>query len=65
MKAFLKRSMPRKSDKDIQDLLTRKAVILEHFHKRKQRQKKGRGKGFSVKQRREMGLFQIKAEQQR
>ncbi|KAJ7311901.1 hypothetical protein JRQ81_006219 [Phrynocephalus forsythii] len=65
VKAFLKRSMPQKSDKKIQDLFARKAVILNHFHKRRKRQRKRRGKGFSAKQRREMRLFEIKPEQQR
>ncbi|XP_020670745.3 ribonuclease P protein subunit p29 isoform X2 [Pogona vitticeps] len=65
VKAFLKRSMPRKSDEDIQDLLTRKAVVLEHFHKRRKQQKRRRGKGFSARHRRAMRLFEIKPEQQR
>ncbi|XP_028596094.2 ribonuclease P protein subunit p29 [Podarcis muralis] len=65
VKAFLKRSMPQKSDEDIQDHLTRKAVVLEHLHKRRRRQKKRKGKGFSAKQRREMKLFDIKPEHQR
>ncbi|XP_053126446.1 ribonuclease P protein subunit p29 [Hemicordylus capensis] len=65
VKAFLKRSMPRKSDEAIQDQLTRKAVVLEHVHRRRRRPKKKRAKGFSAKQRREMRLFEIKPEHQR
>ncbi|XP_054856531.1 ribonuclease P protein subunit p29 [Eublepharis macularius] len=65
VKAFLKRSLPKKSEEDIQDILTRKAVVLEHLHKRKRRERKTKGKGLSAKQRREMRLFEIKPEQQR
>ncbi|XP_066493594.1 ribonuclease P protein subunit p29 [Tiliqua scincoides] len=65
VKAFLKRSLPRKSEEDIQDRLHRKAVVLEHPHKRRKRVKRRKGKGFSAKQRREMQLFEIKPEQQR
>ncbi|XP_042294728.1 ribonuclease P protein subunit p29 isoform X2 [Sceloporus undulatus] len=57
--------MPQKSDEAIQEHLTHKAVVLEHFHKRRKVQKKKRGKGLSTKQRREMRLFEIKPEQQR
>ncbi|XP_015269626.1 PREDICTED: ribonuclease P protein subunit p29 [Gekko japonicus] len=63
VKAFLKRSLTRKSD--IEDILTRKAVVLEHLHKRRRRERKTRGKGFSAKQRRERRLFDIKPEHQR
>ncbi|XP_062822879.1 ribonuclease P protein subunit p29 [Anolis carolinensis] len=67
VKAFLKRSLPQKSNKAIEEHLTYKAVVLEHFHKRRKRQKKKKkkGKGLSVKQRSEMRLFEIKPEQQR
>ncbi|KAL8194906.1 UNVERIFIED_CONTAM: RNase P/RNase MRP complex subunit [Gekko kuhli] len=65
VKAFLKRSLTRKSEEDIEDILTRKAVVLEHLHKRRRRERKTRGKGLSAKQRREMRLFEIKPEHQR
>ncbi|XP_067327228.1 ribonuclease P protein subunit p29 [Anolis sagrei] len=65
VKAFLKRSLPGKSDEAIEEHLTYKAVVLEHFHKRRKRQKKKRGKGLSAKERREMRLFEIKPEQQK
>ncbi|XP_077166441.1 ribonuclease P protein subunit p29 isoform X2 [Paroedura picta] len=65
VKAFLKRSLPQKSEEAIEDLLSRKAVVLEHLHKRRRRGKKTRGKGLSSKERREMRLFEIKPEQQR
>uniref|UniRef100_A0A8D0DV32 Ribonuclease P protein subunit p29 n=1 Tax=Salvator merianae TaxID=96440 RepID=A0A8D0DV32_SALMN len=65
VKAFLKRSMPQKSNEAIQDHLTRKAVVLQHPHKRKKQQQKKRRKGFSAKEKREMKLFEIKPEHQR
>ncbi|KAF7244706.1 Ribonuclease P protein subunit p29 [Varanus komodoensis] len=66
VKAFLKRSLPQKSDEAIQDHFTRKAVVLEHSHKkRKQQQRRKKKKGLSAKQRRAMHLFEIKPEQQR
>lgn len=65
VKAFLKRSLPRQSEEDIQERLHRKAVVLEHPHKRRKKRKRRKGKGFSAKQRREMKLFEIKPEQQR
>ncbi|NXT13744.1 RPP29 protein, partial [Prunella fulvescens] len=63
--AFLKRSMPRMKEEAIQDLLTRKAVVLEHYHKKKTKQKRNKTKGFTAKQRRELRLFEIEPEQQR
>ncbi|KAM6380549.1 ribonuclease P protein subunit p29 [Pluvialis apricaria] len=63
--AFLKRSMPKKKDEAIQDMLTRKAVVLEHYSKKKTKQKRKKTKGFTAKQRREMRLFEIEPEQQR
>ncbi|XP_048372241.1 ribonuclease P protein subunit p29 [Sphaerodactylus townsendi] len=65
VRAFLKRSLPQKSEEAIDDLLTRKAVVLEHFQKRRRRERKTRGKGLSAKQRREMRLFEIQPEHQR
>ncbi|KAM6354430.1 ribonuclease P protein subunit p29 isoform 3-T3 [Alca torda] len=63
--AFLKRSMPKKKDEAIQDILTRKAVVLEHYSKKRTKQKRKKTKGFTAKQRREMRLFEIEPEQQR
>nr|XP_056718348.1 ribonuclease P protein subunit p29 [Euleptes europaea] len=65
VRAFLKRSLPQKSEEAIGGLLTRKAVVLEHFHKRRRRERKTRGKGLSAKQRRKMRLFEIQPEHQR
>ncbi|KAM3828736.1 ribonuclease P protein subunit p29 [Vipera latastei] len=65
VKAFLKRSMPRKSQEDIEKHLNRKAVVLEHPRQRRARQRVKRGRGLSAKQRREMRLFEIPPEQQR
>ncbi|XP_060109972.1 ribonuclease P protein subunit p29 [Heteronotia binoei] len=65
VKAFLKRSLTQKSEEHIDDILTRKAVVLERLQKRRRRERKTRGKGLSAKQRREMRLFEIKPEHQR
>ncbi|XP_019361191.1 PREDICTED: ribonuclease P protein subunit p29 [Gavialis gangeticus] len=65
VKAFLKRSMPKMKDEAIQDKLTRKAVVLRHYRRRKKKEKRNKTKGFSAKQRREMRLFEIKPEQQK
>ncbi|ETE58291.1 Ribonuclease P protein subunit p29, partial [Ophiophagus hannah] len=65
VKAFLKRSMPGKSEEDIEKHLNRKAVVLEHPQPRRTQQRVKRGKGLSAKQRREMRLFEIAPEQQR
>ncbi|XP_042524034.1 ribonuclease P protein subunit p29 isoform X4 [Dipodomys spectabilis] len=48
-----------------EDQLQRKAVVLEYFTRRKQREKKKRSKGLSARQRRSLRLFDIKPEQQR
>lgn len=57
--------MPKMKDEAIQDILTRKAVVLEHYSKKKAKQKKKKTKGFTAKQRREMRLFEIEPQQQR
>ncbi|NXW73233.1 RPP29 protein, partial [Hirundo rustica] len=63
--AFLKRSMPKMKDEAIQEMLTRKAVVLEHYPKKKTKPKRKKTKGFTAKQRRELRLFEIEPEQQR
>nr|XP_009676631.1 PREDICTED: ribonuclease P protein subunit p29 [Struthio camelus australis]XP_009676632.1 PREDICTED: ribonuclease P protein subunit p29 [Struthio camelus australis] len=50
--------MPKMKDEVIQDMLTRKAVVLEHGKRKKT-------KGFTAKQRRELRLFEIEPEQRR
>lgn len=57
--------MPKMKDEAIQDMLTRKAVVLEHYPKKKTKQKRKKTKGFTAKQRRELRLFEIEPEQQR
>lgn len=57
--------MPKMKDEAIQDKLTRKAVVLRHYLRRKKKEKRKKTKGFSAKQRREMQLFEIKPEQQK
>ncbi|XP_069854616.1 ribonuclease P protein subunit p29 isoform X1 [Dipodomys merriami] len=65
VKAFLKRSVPHMRQQLCEDQLQRKAVVLEYFTRRKQREKKKRSKGLSARQRRSLRLFDIKPEQQR
>ncbi|KAM9048981.1 ribonuclease P protein subunit p29 isoform 2-T2 [Megaptera novaeangliae] len=65
VRAFLKRSMPHMSQQAQEDHLQRKAVVLEYFTHRKQKEKKKKSKGLSAKQRRELRLFDINPEQQR
>lgn len=65
MSAFLKRSMPQKKDEAIQDVLTRKAVVLEHHCRRRKQPKRRKTKTFTAKQRRELRLFETEPEQQR
>lgn len=65
MSAFLKRSMPKKKEEAIQDVLTRKAVVLEHRCRRRKKPKRRKTKTFTAKQRRELRLFEIEPEQQR
>ncbi|XP_073913128.1 ribonuclease P protein subunit p29 isoform X2 [Castor canadensis] len=64
VRAFLKRSMPHVSQRACEDQLQRKAVVLEYFTRRKQKEKK-KSKGLSARQRRSLRLFDIKPEQQR
>lgn len=64
-KAFLKSCLPGKSQKDIDEYMQHKAVVLEY---RKQKTKKAqpkKSKGLTARQRREMKLFQIKPEHQK
>ncbi|XP_015223867.1 ribonuclease P protein subunit p29 isoform X1 [Lepisosteus oculatus] len=63
--AFLKRSMPRLKEEEIQQFLVRKAVVLEHAFKRVQKKKRKKAKGLNAKQRREMKVFELKPEQQK
>ncbi|XP_075045329.1 ribonuclease P protein subunit p29 isoform X2 [Mixophyes fleayi] len=63
--AFLKRSMPTLKKNSLQASLERKAVVLEHFQKKKKRMKQKKSNPLSAKERREMRLFEIKADQQR
>uniref|UniRef100_A0A8C0Q8Q1 Ribonuclease P protein subunit p29 n=1 Tax=Canis lupus familiaris TaxID=9615 RepID=A0A8C0Q8Q1_CANLF len=65
VRAFLKRSMPRMNQQACEDQLQRKAVVLEYFTRRKRKEKRKRSKGLSARQRRELHLFDITAEQQR
>lgn len=65
MRAFLKRSTPRMSQRAREDQLQRKAVVLEYFPRRKRKETKKKSRGLSARQRRELRLFDIKPEQQR
>ncbi|MBN3283743.1 RPP29 protein, partial [Polyodon spathula] len=63
--SFLKRTMPRLEDKDIQKHLHRKAVVLEHAFKKTKKNKRSKTKSLSAKERREMKIFELKPEQQK
>lgn len=65
VRAFLTRSMPRMSQQALDDQLQRKAVVLEYFTRRRQKDKKKRSRGLSARQRRGLRLFDIRPEQQR
>ncbi|XP_010215171.1 PREDICTED: ribonuclease P protein subunit p29 [Tinamus guttatus] len=57
--------MPKMKDEAIQDMLTRKAVVLEHYSKQKKKGKRKKTKGFTAKERRELRLFEIEPEERR
>ncbi|XP_074171067.1 ribonuclease P protein subunit p29 isoform X2 [Rhinolophus sinicus] len=65
VRAFLTRSMPRMSQQALDDQLQRKAVVLEYFTRRRQKEKRKRSRGLSARQRRGLRLFDIRPEQQR
>lgn len=58
------RCMPKLRKVSVEEYLHRKAVVLEHVHKKKKR-KHNKSKGLTAKERREMRLFDIKSDQQR
>ncbi|KAM9301982.1 ribonuclease P protein subunit p29 [Gastrophryne carolinensis] len=62
--AFLTRCMPGLKKQTAKEYLERKAVVLEHAYKRKKR-KRGKSKGLTAKERREMRIFEIKADRQK
>ncbi|XP_072278497.1 ribonuclease P protein subunit p29 [Pyxicephalus adspersus] len=62
--SFMKRCLPNLKKVTADEFLERKAVVLEHVHKKKKR-KRNKSKGLTSKERREMKLFEIKADQQR
>ncbi|XP_041048521.1 ribonuclease P protein subunit p29 isoform X2 [Carcharodon carcharias] len=63
--AFLKHSLPQLDAEQIQKHLDRKAVILDHFLKKRKKEKRRKTKCLSAKKRRELRIFELKPEQQR
>ncbi|KAL2088856.1 hypothetical protein ACEWY4_015755 [Coilia grayii] len=63
-KSFLKRTLPH-SKNDPEELLLRKAVVLEYNKAKKVKTKRRKAKGLSARERREMKVFQIKPEHQK
>ncbi|KAM5138664.1 ribonuclease P protein subunit p29 isoform 2-T2 [Mantella aurantiaca] len=63
--AFLKRCLPNLRKTTAGEFLERKAVVLEHGYKKKTKRKLSKSKALTAKERRDMRLFQIKADQQR
>lgn len=63
--AFLKNCLPGKSQKDIDECMQHKAVVLEYSKQKTKKTQPKKGKGLTARQRREMKLFQIKPEHQR
>ncbi|KAL6461310.1 hypothetical protein MHYP_G00294540 [Metynnis hypsauchen] len=63
--AFLKNSIPRMSSDAIEDVLLRRAVVLQYARVKKRRGKKTKAKGLNAKERRELKVFQLKPEHQK
>ncbi|XDV17966.1 hypothetical protein PO909_023754 [Leuciscus waleckii] len=63
-KAFLKNSLPQMKDAAIEDMMLRKAVVLE-FKRQKKKGKKSKAKGLNAKERRQLKIFQLKPEHQK
>ncbi|XP_063043919.1 ribonuclease P protein subunit p29 [Engraulis encrasicolus] len=62
-KTFLKRTLPQ--NKNDQEFLIHKAVVLEHHKAKKAKEKRKKAKGLNAKERRAMKVFQIKPEHQK
>ncbi|XP_056381667.1 ribonuclease P protein subunit p29 isoform X2 [Hyla sarda] len=62
--AFLKRCIPSLKTLNAEEFLSRRAVVLEHYQKKRKR-KSHKAKGFTAKERRELRLFKINPDQQR
>ncbi|KAI4898644.1 hypothetical protein NFI96_026001 [Prochilodus magdalenae] len=63
--AFLKNTIPQLRADDIQDILLRRAVVLQYARLKKPRGKKTKAKGLNAKERRELKVFQLKPEHQK
>lgn len=62
--AFIENSLPRLNTPAIEDLMYRKAVVLEYARPKKKRKKK-KAKGLNAKERRQLKIFQLKPEHQK
>lgn len=63
-KAFVKNSIPHMKDAAVEDMLARKAVVLE-YKRPKKKVKKRKAKGLNAKERRRLKIFQLKPEHQK
>lgn len=63
-KAFLKNSIPKMTTAAIEDVMLRKAVVLE-YKRPKKKEKKRKAKGLNAKERRRLKIFQLKPEHQK
>ncbi|XP_057198316.1 ribonuclease P protein subunit p29 [Triplophysa rosa] len=63
-KAFLKKSIPKMTSAAIEDMMLRKAVVLEYARPKKKAKKK-KAKGLNAKERRRLKIFQLKPEHQK
>lgn len=62
---FLKRSAPAISCSQLEDVLQRKAVMLQYTRERKRRRRKSRAAGLNAEERRVLRVFQLKPEHQK
>lgn len=63
--AFLRSSLPGKSQAQIKAVMQRKAVVLKYTKQKRERKKTKKAKGLNAIQRREMKVFQLKPEHQK
>lgn len=63
-KAFLRNSIPKMTTAAIDDMMLRRAVVLE-YTRQKKKGKKAKAKGLNAKERRRLKIFQLKPEHQK
>ncbi|XP_066511195.1 ribonuclease P protein subunit p29-like [Hoplias malabaricus] len=63
--AFLKSCLPHCKNEFVEDVLQRRAVVLQYERPPRTRGKRSRAKGLNAKERRELKVFQLKPEHQK